>query len=120
MPERWLVELTGPARRGLDRLPEKAAAAVLEFLNGALSHRPTTVGKPLRLDRVGEFTARRGTWRIIHELDHERHTIRVLAVGHRANVLSAQVSPTGRTGVLVAPAGFDPTFVIHPLQARLT
>lgn len=86
MPERWLVELTGPARRGLDRLPEKVASAVLEFLNGALSESPTRVGKFLRLDRIGEFTARRGTWRIIYELDEERHVVRVLAVGHRANV----------------------------------
>jgi mRNA-degrading endonuclease RelE of RelBE toxin-antitoxin system len=86
VPERWLVELTGPARRGLDRLPEKVAAAVLEFMSGALSERPTLVGKPLRLDRAGEFTARRGTWRSIYELDHEHHVIRVLAVGHRSNV----------------------------------
>ncbi|HEV2953190.1 MAG TPA: type II toxin-antitoxin system RelE/ParE family toxin [Candidatus Dormibacteraeota bacterium] len=86
MAGQWSVELSGPARRGLERLPAKIAGAALEFMAGALVDEPTRVGKPLRLDRVGEYTARRGSWRTIYALDTDRHLIRILAIGPRSEV----------------------------------
>ncbi len=76
----------GPAKRTLGRLPEKVAAALLEFMNGPLTLRPTIVGKPLGLDREGEYVARRGVWRVVYTLDFDQHIVRVIALGHRADI----------------------------------
>ena len=44
LPIAW----TPTAKRALTRLPEKAAAAAVEFIYGALAENPHRVGKPLR------------------------------------------------------------------------
>jgi mRNA interferase RelE/StbE len=44
------------------------------------------VGKPLRFEYEGRWSARRGPYRIISSLDQARRTVTVLAVGHRADV----------------------------------
>jgi hypothetical protein len=56
------------------------------------------VGKPLRLDRVGEYTARRGSWRIIYKLDKRRRVVAVLAVGHRADIYRPSGQPNNPGG----------------------
>ncbi len=75
-----------PARRGLARLPEKIATAVVEFLYGSLAANPHRVGKPLRLRLEGLHSARRGAYRIIYRIDEKRRQIVVLAIDHRADV----------------------------------
>lgn len=81
----WQVESEPSARRQLSRLPEKVAAAVLEFAWGPLRRRPTIVGKPLRWELEGHYAARRGTWRIIYTLDVPTRTVIVTQVAHRAH-----------------------------------
>ena len=50
--------LTPPAVRALrSGLPESVAAAVIEFLTGALIENPQRVGKPLRGDLAGIHSA---------------------------------------------------------------
>lgn len=52
--------LTPPARRALaERPPEPVAAAVIDFLTTTLVHDPRRVGKPLRGDLAGIWSARR-------------------------------------------------------------
>lgn len=59
--------LTPPARRALTaKLPEPVAAAVIEFMTTALVRRPHRVGKPLRDDLAGVWSARRGTYRVLY------------------------------------------------------
>jgi mRNA interferase RelE/StbE len=74
-----------PARRQFDRLPIAVAAAVLETLY-AIAENPRRLGKPLMLEHEGRFSARRGPYRIIYELEEEAHLVRVLAIGHRRDV----------------------------------
>jgi mRNA-degrading endonuclease RelE of RelBE toxin-antitoxin system len=74
-----------PARREFDRLPISVAAAVLETLD-AIAENPMRLGKPLMLEDDGRYSARRGPYRIIYELDEDKHLIRVLAIGHRRDV----------------------------------
>jgi mRNA interferase RelE/StbE len=74
-----------PARRQFDRLPIAVAAAVLETLQ-AIAENPRRLGKPLMLEHEGRFSARRGPYRIIYELEEEAHLVRVLAIGHRRDV----------------------------------
>lgn len=73
-----------PARRRIDRLPISVATAIVETL-GAISGNPRRLGKPLRLNLEGCWSARRGPYRIIYRIDDEARTVSVLAVAHRAD-----------------------------------
>lgn len=80
----YAVSLTGPARRDLqNRLPEKVAAACLEFIHGPLAENPHRVGKPLRPPMDDRWTARRGEYRVIYTIDDGRVLVEVVAVAHR-------------------------------------
>ena len=81
----WHVLVMGPAHRQIDRLPISVAAAVIEML-GAIASNPRRLGKPLRFELEGCFSARRGPYRIVYRIDEENHTVSVLAVAHRADV----------------------------------
>lgn len=76
-----------PASREFDRLPISVAAAVLETLN-AIAENPRRLGEPLTLEHEGRYSARRGPYRIIHELelDEDERLVRVIAIGHRRDV----------------------------------
>ena len=76
--------LTPPARRALaGKLPEGVAAAVIDFVTTALTEHPYRVGKPLRDDLAGIWSARRGTYRVLYRINAERHEVIVLRVEHR-------------------------------------
>jgi mRNA-degrading endonuclease RelE of RelBE toxin-antitoxin system len=81
----WRVVVMAPARREFDRLPISVAAAVLETLD-AIAENPRTLGKPLMLEHEGRFSARRGPYRIIYEIEEHGHLVRVVAIGHRRDV----------------------------------
>jgi mRNA interferase RelE/StbE len=81
----WQVLVMGPARRQIDRLPVSVAAAVIETL-GAIASNPRRLGKPLRFELEGCWSARRGPYRIVYRIDEDTHTVSVLAVAHRADV----------------------------------
>lgn len=81
----WRVALTGQARRDLSRLPEKAAAAVIEAIE-ALARNPNRMGKRLRHELEGLWVARRGPYRVIYEMDEEERRLTVVALGHRSDV----------------------------------
>jgi mRNA interferase RelE/StbE len=74
-----------PARRQLDRLPVSVVAAVLETLDAIASnlHR---LGKPLRFELEGCWSAPRGPYRVVYRIDDEARVVSVLAVAHRADV----------------------------------
>jgi mRNA interferase RelE/StbE len=74
-----------PARRQVDRLPVAVAAAVIETFE-AIASNPRRLGKPLRFELAGCWSARRGPYRIIYRIDDASHTVSVLAVAHRADV----------------------------------
>jgi mRNA interferase RelE/StbE len=75
----------GPARRQLDRLPISVSAAVIETV-AALASNPRRLGKPLRFELEGRWSARRGPYRVIYRIDDANRTVSVLAVAHRADV----------------------------------
>ena len=81
----WDVRVMAPARRQLERLPTAIAAAVLETL-GAIASNPRRLGKPLRFELEGCFSARRGPYRIVYRIDDAAHTVVVLAIAHRADI----------------------------------
>jgi mRNA interferase RelE/StbE len=76
--------IAGPAARAIaDELTEPVAAAVIEFVTGALLDQPTRVGKPLVRELEGIWSARRGTFRILYRIDEEHRAVIVLRVDHR-------------------------------------
>ncbi len=76
--------LTPPARRALSqRLPEPVAAAVINFLTSTLVREPRRVGKPLRGDLTGIWSARRGSYRVLYRLREDRREVIVLRIEHR-------------------------------------
>ncbi|MDQ6806090.1 MAG: type II toxin-antitoxin system RelE/ParE family toxin [Actinomycetota bacterium] len=83
--KQWRVVVLPPARGEFDKLPISVAAAVLEALD-AIAENPRRLGKPLMLEHEGRFSARRGPYRVIYELDEDHSVARVIAIGHRRDV----------------------------------
>jgi len=76
--------LTSPARQAVsDRLPEAVAAAVIDFLTTALVEQPKRVGKPLREELSGLWSARRGTYRVLYRIHDEPPEVVVVRIEHR-------------------------------------
>jgi mRNA-degrading endonuclease RelE of RelBE toxin-antitoxin system len=74
-----------PALRGLERLPERYAAAILEFLP-TIAAGPKRLGKQLHSEWEGCWVARRGPYRVVYLIDEPERVVRIVAVAHRADV----------------------------------
>ena len=84
--EPYRVRYTRTARHALaDELPLHIVDAVLALLGGDLAAEPRRVGKPLRPPLAGTWSARRGTYRILYQIDEAAHTITVTAVEARSD-----------------------------------
>lgn len=84
-PARYRLRVTGPAERQLARLPDKAAAAVVEFMLGALLESPARLGGALQRELAGFRSARRGAYRVIYEIDDDDAIVIVHRIDHRAD-----------------------------------
>jgi mRNA-degrading endonuclease RelE of RelBE toxin-antitoxin system len=80
----YTLRVTGPAERQLNRLPEGAAAAIVEFMLGALLDNPHRLGGALQRELAGMRSARRGSYRIIYEVDDIDRLVVVYRIEHRA------------------------------------
>jgi mRNA-degrading endonuclease RelE of RelBE toxin-antitoxin system len=80
------LRVTGPAEHQLNRLPEGTAAAIVEFMLGALVDNPHRLGGPLQRELAGMRSARRGVYRIIFEIDEAERGVIVHRIEHRATV----------------------------------
>jgi mRNA-degrading endonuclease RelE of RelBE toxin-antitoxin system len=83
--DRWQIEIMPSARRDLNQLQEVAAAAVLEAIDH-IADAPQRMGKPLRLELEGLWSARRGPYRVIYRIDEGKRLVQIIAVDHRADV----------------------------------
>ncbi|MBI4884230.1 MAG: type II toxin-antitoxin system RelE/ParE family toxin [Actinobacteria bacterium] len=82
----FAVELRSPAQRSLNRLPAKAFDAIIAFISGPLADNPAKVGKPLRHELEGMYSARVGPYRILYEIDEVVRIVSVIRIAHRADV----------------------------------
>lgn len=82
----WRLVVAPSAERALARLPEKAAAAIVEFMLGPLTAHPHRVGHALRRELEGLRSARRGPYRVVYEIIEATNEIHVLRIEHRADV----------------------------------
>jgi mRNA interferase RelE/StbE len=67
-------------------LPPRVLAAVVAFAFGDLAREPRRVGKPLRRELTGAFSARRGPYRLLYRIDDDQLIVWILRVDHRGDV----------------------------------
>ena len=89
--EAYALSLAPAARRVLAEgpprgLPVAVAAAVTEFLTGALLDNPHRIGKPLAREPAEYHSARRGAYRVVYRIDEPARTVHVVRIDHRADV----------------------------------
>jgi mRNA-degrading endonuclease RelE of RelBE toxin-antitoxin system len=80
------LRVAGPAQRQLERLPGGTAAAIVEFMLSALVENPHRVGGRLQRELSGLYSARRGAYRVVCEIDEEQRAVVVLRVDHRSRI----------------------------------
>lgn len=75
-----------PARRAISELlPEDVAASAVNFFTGPLLEAPYRIGKPLRDELRGLYSARLGPeWRVIYRIDESKHAVVVQDIQHRS------------------------------------
>jgi mRNA-degrading endonuclease RelE of RelBE toxin-antitoxin system len=78
----YRVEITPEGLRHLNRLPTKVRAAVLEAVFGTIAENPQRAGKALRGELEGLYSARRGDFRIVYEIDARARVVLI----HRAQL----------------------------------
>lgn len=84
--EGYELRLAASAERALARLPEFAAAAIVEFVTGPLIEEPHRLGKALGLELEGHLAARRGVYRVVYTVDDAQGVVRVVRIDHRSDV----------------------------------
>ena len=75
------LRVTGPPLRQLNPLPEGTAAAIVEFMLGALLDNPNRLGDALQRELAGLRSARRGGYRIISEIVEPERLVVVYRIG---------------------------------------
>ena len=81
------LTVAGPAARALaTQLPEGVASAAIKFITGDLPRTPRRVGKPLHNELAGQWSARRGTYRVLYTIDDEHQAVTVLDIDCRSGV----------------------------------
>jgi mRNA interferase RelE/StbE len=82
----------------LAQVAPRIVSAVVELVYGDLAHTPERVGKPLRFDLTGRHSARRGEYRIVYRIDHDRDVVAIEAVAPRSTIYRWAVSGRRRRG----------------------
>lgn len=87
-PDPYELGMARPARRAIsESLPEDVATAAVEFITGPLLEVPRRIGKPLRDELQGLWSARLGTeWRVIYRINESKHTVIVEDIQRRSTV----------------------------------
>lgn len=81
------LSLKAQARRALEHtLAPSVAFAVWGFISGPLRENPHRVGKPLVAPFQGDWSARRGHYRVRYRIDDEKHVVTVLDIAARSDI----------------------------------
>ena len=82
----YALRLSRSARRALaETLPESVAAAVWRFISGPLVDNPHRVGKRLRFELEGYYSAWRGQYRVIYRIGEDAVIVEVVTIAHRSD-----------------------------------
>lgn len=87
MNEPYELIIKAQARCVLEHtLAPSVAFAAWEFITGALRENPHKVGKPLLAPFQGDWSARRGHYRIRYRIDDEKRLVTVLDIADRSDI----------------------------------
>lgn len=87
MSERYELVIKARARRALEHvLAPSVAFAAWEFISGPLRENPQRVGKPLVAPFQGDWSARRGHYRVRYRIDDEKRVITVVDIADRSDI----------------------------------
>ena len=86
----WRLVVAGPAERTMQRLHERVAAAIVEFMLGPLLDDPERVGKRLQRELAGYHSARRGAYRVVYRIDPKDEVVVVVRIEHRSQAYRAR------------------------------
>lgn len=83
---RYELVVARPAARAIaETLPEPVSNAVIDFITGSLIEHPHRVGRELRNELAGIYSARRGSYRVLYRIDERERSVTVLRIDHRAD-----------------------------------
>jgi mRNA interferase RelE/StbE len=84
----WTIEFDPEAIRDLNKLDRSIKAQIFEYLTTriAAAENPRDFGKPLLHEKFGLWRYRVRDYRVVCELQDQRRTVLVVAVGHRKDV----------------------------------
>lgn len=80
----YVVKLSSAAVRSLRAIPPRIAEALVTFAFVALAENPHRRGKRLGADFEGLWSARRGEYRVIYEIDDEVRVVDIVRIAHRS------------------------------------
>jgi mRNA-degrading endonuclease RelE of RelBE toxin-antitoxin system len=84
--EPYELVVASPAARAIaEQLPEAIAVAVIDLITGPLVEHPRRLGRQLRNEFGGVWSASRGTFRVLYRIDEAAREVVVLQVNHRAS-----------------------------------
>ena len=87
MSEHYDLIIKPQARRALaEALAPSVAFAAWEFITGPLRDNPRRVGKPLLAPFQGDWSARRGHYRVRYRIDDDKSVITVVDIADRTDV----------------------------------
>jgi addiction module RelE/StbE family toxin len=81
-----LIVAPAASRAISEGLPENAAWAVIDFINGRLLANPHRIGYPLHGRLEGLHAAHVGDYRVEYDIDDENRTLEVVRVARRADI----------------------------------
>jgi mRNA interferase RelE/StbE len=88
----WQIEFDPDAAKELKKLDKPVQDRIVGFLKTrvATSKHPTDIGERLSGNELGKYWKYRlGDWRIVCEIIDQRVVVRVLRIGHRSAVYTA-------------------------------
>lgn len=88
----YRVSLSSSAVRSLKAIPPRYAESLVTFAFAALAENPQRRGKPLGAEFTGLWSARRGEYRIMYEIDEEVRVVAVVRFVHRAQAYRSALS----------------------------
>jgi mRNA-degrading endonuclease RelE of RelBE toxin-antitoxin system len=80
------VIFAATARRDLQRIPPRIVPAIIEFVFGDLARTPRKVGNSLKADLEGSYSASRGPYRVLCQINDAANRVEILRVDHRTGL----------------------------------
>lgn len=87
MSEPYELSVKAQARRALEHtLAPSVAFAAWEFINGPLRQNPKRLGKPLVAPFQGDWSARRGHYRVRYRIDDDKRIVTIVDIADRSDI----------------------------------